>query len=81
MLSKLVHFAVDAALVSTVLAGIRRTSGYTLNTSMINNGDIKKAVDSWLSLGEIIMDHSSEFVRGSSLFDDKARKDDNIIKS
>ncbi|CAG8521216.1 4708_t:CDS:2 [Ambispora gerdemannii] len=74
MLAKLVHFAVDAALVSTVLAGIRRTSGYTLNTSNINHEDIKKAVDGWLSIGEMIMDHSSVFVRGSSLFEDERKK-------
>ena len=34
MLGKLVHYGVDAVLLSTVLAGIRRSSGFTCVVSL-----------------------------------------------
>ncbi|CAG8674880.1 11610_t:CDS:2 [Acaulospora morrowiae] len=60
---KVVHVAVDAVLVSAVLAGIKRSSGLSLVTSNIENQDLRKAVDKFLDVGEWVVDQ--ELIRES----------------
>ncbi|KAK0480290.1 hypothetical protein IW261DRAFT_1477165 [Armillaria novae-zelandiae] len=55
-LGRIVHYAVDAVLLSTVLAGVRRSSGFTPNTSAIPEPTLRSVVDTFLSTGETVFD-------------------------
>ncbi|ROV94838.1 hypothetical protein VPNG_09296 [Cytospora leucostoma] len=61
-LGKLAHYAFDAVLISTVLAGIRRSTGLTptfKDEKIIggdNNTEVKKWVTRYLAVGETAMD-------------------------
>ncbi|KAI1492756.1 hypothetical protein F5X96DRAFT_326831 [Biscogniauxia mediterranea] len=69
-LGRLTHYAVDAVLISTILAGMRRSTGLTFRTERLigdnkDNGSMGKWVDQYLSVGEWVMDQSVA-VAGSS---------------
>ncbi|KAI9594018.1 hypothetical protein BDF19DRAFT_446688 [Syncephalis fuscata] len=68
MLGRLFHYAVDAVLVSTTLAGIRRSTGITLNTEEIKNDEIRKYTLKYLGLGEFLVDQTVAFMGTSSFF-------------
>ncbi|KAJ3992180.1 DUF1748-domain-containing protein [Lentinula boryana] len=54
-LGRLFHYAFDATLVSTVLAGVKKTSGFSLDIDQITtNSTVKSAAESYLGLGESI---------------------------
>ncbi|KAJ3725648.1 DUF1748-domain-containing protein [Lentinula guzmanii] len=54
-LGRLFHYAFDATLVSTVLAGVKKTSGFSLDIDQITtNPTAKSAAESYLGLGESI---------------------------
>lgn len=64
--ARLTHYAFDAVLVSAFLAGVKRSTGLTLDSDKITeNKDFKKWIDSYLGVGEWVMDQSV-FVLGSS---------------
>ncbi|KAF9782790.1 DUF1748-domain-containing protein [Thelephora terrestris] len=56
MLGKLVHLGFDALLISTLLAGIKRTTGLTPKLSTVPNKDIRNMLSSYLELGEYAFD-------------------------
>ncbi|KAI0002857.1 DUF1748-domain-containing protein [Xylariaceae sp. FL0662B] len=67
-LGRLTHYAVDAVLISTILAGMRRSTGLSFRTERVSIGDNKEAnkwVEKYLSIGEWVMDQSVA-VAGSS---------------
>ncbi|ROV95840.1 hypothetical protein VSDG_05162 [Cytospora chrysosperma] len=62
-LGKLAHYAVDAVLISTILAGIRRSTGLTpslkqekLAGDKNNDNEMHKWVTRYLAVGETAMD-------------------------
>ncbi|KAI0126734.1 hypothetical protein BJ170DRAFT_416841 [Xylariales sp. AK1849] len=58
-LGRLTHYAVDAVLISTILAGMRRSTGLTpsFQTEKIgDNKEVSKWVEKYLSVGEWVMD-------------------------
>ncbi|KAF8920127.1 DUF1748-domain-containing protein [Mucidula mucida] len=55
-LGKVFHYAFDAVLFSTVLAGIRRSSGFTPNTASITDPTFRSVADTFLGAGETIFD-------------------------
>ncbi|KAJ3480556.1 hypothetical protein NLI96_g8265 [Meripilus lineatus] len=55
-LGRLFHYAVDAVLVSTVLAGVRRSSGFTPQTTGISDPTARSVVEKYLGIGESIFD-------------------------
>ncbi|KAF9267659.1 DUF1748-domain-containing protein [Marasmius fiardii PR-910] len=55
-LGRLFHYAFDAAMVSTVLAGVRRSSGFTPDASKIEQPAIRSAAETFLSIGESVFD-------------------------
>lgn len=68
MIGRLTHYAFDAVLISTILAGMRRSTGLTLNADRISNdknSEMTKWVDRYLGVGEWVMDQSTA-VAGSS---------------
>jgi len=56
VLGRLTHYAVDAALVSTVIAAVRRTSGLSPDTSMIPEGTTRTVAERYLGVGETVFD-------------------------
>ncbi|CAA93237.1 hypothetical protein POMI540_2112 [Schizosaccharomyces pombe] len=67
-LSRLFHYGVDLALVSTCVAGIRRSSGISFEVEKIHNEDVKTAVEKYLNFGEWAFDQSSAFLGSSTWF-------------
>ncbi|KAJ5500264.1 hypothetical protein N7453_009315 [Penicillium expansum] len=70
MIGRLTHYAFDAVLFSAFLAGVKRSTGLTLNSDKITeNKDVKKWVDSYLGVGEWMMDQSVAVMGSSSWFE------------
>ncbi|KAK7913984.1 hypothetical protein PG985_011687 [Apiospora marii] len=70
-LGKLLHYSVDAVLISTVLAGMRRSTGLTFQGSQImgeNNKEASKWIEKYLGVGEWVMDTSVAMAGSSSFF-------------
>ncbi|KAF8207554.1 hypothetical protein K438DRAFT_1576103 [Mycena galopus ATCC 62051] len=55
-IARLFHYAFDAVLLSTVAAGVRRSSGFTLNSELISEPTLRSMADSYLGVGETIFD-------------------------
>ncbi|KAL5504079.1 hypothetical protein ACEPAH_8152 [Sanghuangporus vaninii] len=56
MLGRLVHYTFDAVLLSTVLAGVRRSSGFSPDSSSIGDPTIRSLADRFLGFGETVFD-------------------------
>ncbi|KAI9317216.1 hypothetical protein BX666DRAFT_1858030, partial [Dichotomocladium elegans] len=65
--SKFLHLAVDACLVSTLLAGVKRTTGI----QQIANKDIRQYVEQYLQLGEWLFDSSIVLLSATPYFERK----------
>ncbi|OBT98551.2 hypothetical protein VE01_03634 [Pseudogymnoascus verrucosus] len=68
---RLTHYAFDAVLISTILAGMKRSTGLTpsFNTDKItDNKDVKKWIDTYLDVGEWVMDKSVTIAAASGWF-------------
>ncbi|KAF9474674.1 DUF1748-domain-containing protein [Pholiota conissans] len=68
VLGKLVHYTADAVLVSTVFAGIRRSSGFSPDTSAITDPTFKSVADKFLGVGETVFDMIQGTVVNSTYF-------------
>ncbi|KAI0150098.1 DUF1748-domain-containing protein [Hypoxylon sp. NC0597] len=72
-LGRLTHYAVDAVLISTILAGMRRSTGLTpsFNTERVSIGEGKEAnkwIEKYLGVGEWVMDQSVAIAGSSGWF-------------
>jgi hypothetical protein len=56
VLGKLAHYAFDALLISTVVAGVKRTTGFVPNTESISNPTIRSFTEGYLGFGETVFD-------------------------
>ncbi|KAH9949900.1 DUF1748-domain-containing protein [Amylocystis lapponica] len=56
MIGRVFHYAVDAVLVSTVVAGVRRSSGFTPETTVITDPTLRSVAERYLGIGETIFD-------------------------
>ncbi|KAH8925566.1 DUF1748-domain-containing protein [Atractiella rhizophila] len=56
MLGRLVHYGVDAVMLTTILAGIKRTSGFQLSTNPFPEGTPRNFANQYLGIGEKIFD-------------------------
>ncbi|KAM5539253.1 hypothetical protein V8D89_007126 [Ganoderma adspersum] len=68
MIGRLVHYAFDAALVSTVLAGVRRSSGFTIETEKLSDPTVRSVTEKYLGFGETIFDMVQGTVVNSQYF-------------
>lgn len=68
MLGKLVHLSADAFLLSALLAGVKRTSGLTVDTSRLPDPTVKSIADKYLGLGEFAFDSTVAAARASQFF-------------
>ncbi|KAJ7903714.1 hypothetical protein B0H14DRAFT_2666070 [Mycena olivaceomarginata] len=55
-IARLFHYAFDAVLLSTVAAGVRRSSGFTPNSEAISDPTLRSIADRYLGVGETIFD-------------------------
>jgi hypothetical protein len=69
---RLAHYAFDAVLISTILAGMKRSTGLTLRAEKVT-GEKESQVTSWidkyLGVGEWVMDQSVAIAGSSSWFE------------
>ncbi|CAD6888818.1 unnamed protein product [Tilletia controversa] len=56
MLSRIFHYSVDAVLLSTVLAGVKRTSGLAPDLTQIPEGTPRDLTGKFLGFGEFTFD-------------------------
>ncbi|KAJ6513433.1 hypothetical protein C8R45DRAFT_347294 [Mycena sanguinolenta] len=75
-IARLLHYAFDAVLISTVAAGVRRSSGFTLNSELISEPNLRSAADKYLGVGESIFDMIQATAVNSTYFkrDTKAHR-------
>ncbi|KAH8153764.1 uncharacterized protein LAJ45_01531 [Morchella importuna] len=71
MLGKLAHYGFDAILFSAFLAGVKRSTGLTLQTEKIESKDVRSALEKYLNIGEWMMDQSIAVMGSSSYFERK----------
>jgi len=74
MLGRLTHYAFDAVLISTILAGMKRSTGLTpslKSDTVSGNADVKKWVDKYLDVGEFVMDSAVSAAGASGWFERK----------
>lgn len=72
MIGRLTHYAFDALLISTILAGMRRTTGLTLKKeSLSEDKNINSWIDRYLGVGEWMMDKSVAIAGSSGWFERK----------
>lgn len=69
VLGKLVHYSVDAILLSTIIAGVRRSTGLTLRPGAVDNPDAKPYIRKYLELGEWMLDSSTSVMAASGYFE------------
>ncbi|GAK64067.1 DUF1748-domain-containing protein [Moesziomyces antarcticus] len=68
VLGRLMHYAGDALLISTVLAGIKRQTGLRPDIDRISEPTTKGLLEKYLGFGEFVFDSSVAAARASSLF-------------
>ncbi|KAF7312136.1 hypothetical protein MIND_00226000 [Mycena indigotica] len=56
VLGRLVHYAVDAVLLSTLAAGVRRSSGFAPNAESISDPTLRSVAERYFGVGETIFD-------------------------
>jgi len=69
MLGRLIHYGFDAVLISTCLAGIRRSTGLTIKKKPSENESVNGFLDSYLWVGETVMDQSVAMISASGYFE------------
>ncbi|KAI9487115.1 MAG: DUF1748-domain-containing protein [Benjaminiella poitrasii] len=74
-MNKIVHYTFDAILITTVLAGIRRSTGLQPATSNIESSAIRNYVDKYLNFGEWVFDMTVAYLNHSSYFTKNNKKD------
>jgi len=52
VLGRLTHYAIDAILLSTVLAGVKRSTSFVFDTDTISNSTIRSITEQYLAVGE-----------------------------
>ncbi|KAF9234621.1 DUF1748-domain-containing protein [Melanogaster broomeanus] len=73
-LGRIVHYATDVVLVSTILAGIRRSSGFTVETNIISDPTIRSVAERFLGVGETIFDMAQATAINSEYFKKDSRR-------
>ena len=71
VLGRLTHYAFDAVLISTVLAGMKRSTGLTFKTENIagDNKEAQKWMNKYLDVGEWVLDSSIAIAGNSGWFE------------
>jgi len=54
VLGRLAHYAIDALLLSAVVAGVKRSTGFAPDTEFITNPTIRSFTEQYLGFGETV---------------------------
>ncbi|KAG7562928.1 hypothetical protein FFLO_01618 [Filobasidium floriforme] len=54
VLGRLAHYGFDLLAVSTIVAGIKKTTGFAPQTALISDDTARSVADSYLGIGETI---------------------------
>ncbi|KKY26690.1 hypothetical protein UCDDS831_g01350 [Diplodia seriata] len=69
---RLTHYAFDAVLFSAFLAGVKRSTGLTVKSETISESEnVKKWLDNYLWVGEVVMDQGVALMSSSGYFERK----------
>ncbi|KAF9523545.1 hypothetical protein CPB83DRAFT_862688 [Crepidotus variabilis] len=68
VLGRLVHYTVDAVLLSTVLAGVKRSSGFGPDAEKISDPTARSVAEKFLGVGDTIFDMIQATAVNSSYF-------------
>jgi len=71
MFGKLIHYGVDAFIISAFLAGVKRSTGLTPALSQVPNKDIRQMLKSYLEIGEYAFDFAVVLFGRSASFERK----------
>ncbi|EJU04723.1 DUF1748-domain-containing protein [Dacryopinax primogenitus] len=74
VIGRLIHYAVDAVLISTVLAGVKRSSGFAPDTLLISDPTARSLVDKYLGVGDSVFDMVQATAVGSTYWKREARR-------
>ncbi|KAJ4163634.1 hypothetical protein LMH87_005350 [Akanthomyces muscarius] len=74
VVGRLTHYAFDAVLISAFLAGMKRSTGLTVDSFKTDkvageNKEANKWINKYLGLGEWVMDQSVAIAGSSSFFE------------
>ncbi|KAJ2471348.1 hypothetical protein GGI02_002333 [Coemansia sp. RSA 2322] len=67
MIGRLIHYSIDLVLVSTALAGIRRSTGLTPKLDEANSA-VQGVLRQYLDVGEHVIDYAKPWLADSKLF-------------
>lgn len=67
-LGRIFRYAVDAMMVSTVLAGIKHTSGLTPDVARINEPTVRHVAEKYLEAGDFCFETALSMAQGSNYF-------------
>ncbi|EOR01977.1 hypothetical protein E3P77_00710 [Wallemia ichthyophaga] len=69
MLARLTHYGIDAVLLSTVLAGVKRSTGFSPDIEKFTEEETAKSIaKKYLGIGEFCYDGVTGYVVNSSYF-------------
>jgi len=72
VLGRLTHWAFDAVLLSAFLAGVKRSTGLTLKSETFSDSPgVKKWIENYLWVGDVVLDQSVALMSTSSYFERK----------
>ncbi|KAJ9656877.1 hypothetical protein H2201_008399 [Coniosporium apollinis] len=74
VLGRLAHYAFDAVLLSAFLAGVKRSTGLTpslRSDSLAESPKLRSWIETYLGVGEVIMDQSVAIMSSSGYFERK----------
>ncbi|KAF1827610.1 DUF1748-domain-containing protein [Dissoconium aciculare CBS 342.82] len=71
-LGRLTHWAFDAVLISAFLAGVKRSTGLTIRPdSFSDSPNMKKWIENYLWVGDVVLDQSVALMSSSGYFERK----------
>jgi len=68
VLGRLVHLGVDAMMVSTIFAGIKRSTGLEPDTSRVTEPTVRTALEKYFAAGDFLFESGLSFVQNSNMF-------------
>ncbi|KAG8904020.1 hypothetical protein FRB99_002362 [Tulasnella sp. 403] len=71
MLGRIVHYSIDAVIISAFLAGVKRSTGLTPALSGVPDKDVRHLLESYLEIGEYAFDFAVVFFGRSTFFERK----------
>ncbi|ODN79825.1 hypothetical protein L202_03719 [Cryptococcus amylolentus CBS 6039] len=65
---RLGHIAFDLVIISALLAGVKKSTGYTLKMTLFTDSALRSFMDSYLAMGETIFGMFSGYAVNSRYF-------------